>query len=65
MDHCAAAQTARAGATMNDSSTAAESSEMAVRRSLIGTAAITACRVIEKVGMMKSPATSARTSSGQ
>ena len=65
VDHCAAAHTARAGAIMNDSSTAAESSEMAVRRSASPTDAMTACRVIEKVGMTNSPATTASTSSGQ
>ena len=65
VDHWAAAHTAMAGAIMNDSSTAAESSEMAVRRSASPTDAITACRVIEKVGMTNSPATTASTSSGQ
>ena len=65
VDHCAAAHTAMAGAIMNDSSTAAESSEMAVRRSASPTDAITACRVIENVGMTNSPATTASTSSGQ
>ena len=63
VDQCAAAQTARAGASMKDTSTAAASSEMAVRRSVSGTAAMTACRVIEKVGMTNRPATSASTRS--
>ena len=50
---------------MKDSSTATASSEIAVLRSVIGTAAMTACRMIEKVGMTNSPATAARTSSGR
>ena len=61
-DQCAAAHTATAGASMNASSTAAASSEIAVRRSVSGTAAMTACRVIENVGMTNSPATTASAS---
>ena len=40
--HAVAAQTPAAGPIMKDSSTATESSEMAVRRSSSGTAAMTA-----------------------
>ena len=65
VDHTVAAQTATAGATMNESSTATASREMAVRRSSSGTAAMTACRVIENVGMTNNPATTASTSRGR
>ena len=60
-----AAQTPAAGPTMKDSSTATESSEIAVRRSSSGTAAMTACRMIEKLGMTNRPASEASASSGQ
>ena len=50
---------------MNDTSTATESSASAVRRSPSGAAAITACRMIEKLGTTNSPARAARASSAQ
>ena len=60
-----AAQTPRTGPTMNDISTATESSASAVRRSASGAAAITACRMIENVGTTNRPASAASPSSGQ
>jgi hypothetical protein len=50
---------------MKDISTATESSEMAVRRSSSGTAAMTAWRMIEKDGMTNRPARAASAISHQ
>ena len=63
--HTVAAQTPAAGPTMKDSSTATESSEIAVRRSSSSTAAMTAWRMIENDGMTNSPASAASASSHQ
>ena len=60
-----AAQTPTSGPTMKETSTATESSDSAVRRSLSGTAAMTACRMIENVGTMKRPARAESRSSGR
>ena len=60
-----AAQTPAAGPTMNESSTATESREMAVRRSSSSTAAMTAWRMIENDGTTNSPARAASASSHQ
>ena len=65
MGQTVAAQTPAAGPTMKESSTATESSEIAVRRSSSGTAAMTACRMIEKDGITNSPARAASDSSNQ
>ena len=60
-----AAQTPAAGPTMKDSSTATESSEIAVRRSSSCTAVMTARRMIENEGTTNSPARAASASSHQ
>ena len=65
VDQCAAAHTATIGATMNDSSKPAVSSEMAVRRSRSGTEAMTAWRMIGMLGSTSRLATRASDSSAQ
>ncbi len=60
-----AAQTPTSGPTMKDTSTATESRDKAVRRSLSGTATMTACRMIENVGTTNRPASAASRSSGR
>jgi hypothetical protein len=53
------------GPSMNEISTATESSARAVRRSWSGTAAMTAWRMIENDGIVKRPARAHTASSGR